>query len=83
MGFRVSLIDLRRQITILTDIKANALNTSACVFEAIYEVDTKFSKIADKEVDALTDDIKKWFKKLAVRTISCSNSSCIVLVPLS
>ncbi|GJJ08311.1 hypothetical protein Clacol_002522 [Clathrus columnatus] len=46
-------------------IPANALSTSAYIFEAIFEVDAKFTKIADKEVDALTGDIKKWFKKLA------------------
>jgi len=50
---------------------ANAMQTSAGMFEALSEVDTKFSKVADKEYDAISSEVKKWFKKLAVsRTIS-------------
>lgn len=30
------------------------------------EVDTKFSKLVDKECDAINGEVKKWFKKLAV-----------------
>ncbi|KAJ8072420.1 hypothetical protein PM082_015979 [Marasmius tenuissimus] len=44
---------------------ANALNTSATIFEALNEVDQKFAKLADKEYDALSEEVKKWFKKLA------------------
>lgn len=45
----------------------NALNASANIFEALAEVDAKFVKIADKEYDAISTEVKKWFKRLAVR----------------
>ena len=44
----------------------NALNACATVVEALVDVDSKFVKIADKECDALSAEVKKWFKKLAV-----------------
>ena len=31
------------------------------------DVDAKFSKFVDKECDAISAEVKKWFKKLAVR----------------
>ncbi|KAF6759959.1 hypothetical protein DFP72DRAFT_1166785 [Ephemerocybe angulata] len=43
---------------------ANALNGSAAVFEALLEVDTKYTKFADKEYDIISAEVKKWFKKL-------------------
>ena len=48
---------------------ANALNASATIFEAMAEVDTKFAKLADKECDSVSAEVKKWFKKLAVGTL--------------
>ncbi|KAJ4477213.1 hypothetical protein J3R30DRAFT_3703474 [Lentinula aciculospora] len=47
------------------EIAANALHASATIFEALSEVDSKFAKLADKEYDAVSGDVKKWFKKLA------------------
>ncbi|KAJ3808890.1 hypothetical protein F5876DRAFT_45111 [Lentinula aff. lateritia] len=47
------------------EIAANALNTSAAIFEALSEVDSKFAKLADKEYDGVSGDVKKWFRKLA------------------
>ncbi|EMD33318.1 hypothetical protein CERSUDRAFT_126091 [Gelatoporia subvermispora B] len=47
------------------NIPASALIASATIFEALSEVDTKFAKIADKECDAISAEVKKWFKKLA------------------
>ncbi|KAJ3714224.1 hypothetical protein C8R42DRAFT_253566 [Lentinula raphanica] len=47
------------------EIPANALNTTATIFEALSEVDQKFSKLVDKEYDGVSGDVKKWFKKLA------------------
>ena len=44
----------------------NAFNASASVFEALSDVDTKFSKFVDKECDVINGEVKKWFKKLAV-----------------
>ncbi|KIM39796.1 hypothetical protein M413DRAFT_446723 [Hebeloma cylindrosporum] len=47
------------------EIPANAMNASANIFEALFDVDSKFSKIADKEYDSISAEVKKWFKKLA------------------
>ncbi|KAG6862570.1 hypothetical protein C0995_000118 [Termitomyces sp. Mi166 len=47
------------------EIAANALNASATIFEVSSDIDSKFAKIADKEYDALSSEVKKWFKKLA------------------
>ncbi|CDO78041.1 hypothetical protein BN946_scf184724.g5 [Trametes cinnabarina] len=49
----------------VAQIPANALNASAAIFEAMSEVDTKFAKYADKECDAVSAEVKKWFRKLA------------------
>ena len=43
------------------------MNASATIFEALSDIDSKFAKIADKEYDAISGEVKKWFKKLAVR----------------
>lgn len=51
---------------------ANALNTSAVMFETLFDVDAKFVKLADKECDSISAEIKKWFKKLAVSEIQLS-----------
>lgn len=48
------------------NLTANALNTSANIFEALSDIDHKFAKIADKEYDGISSEVKKWFKKLAV-----------------
>ena len=45
------------------------MNTIASVFEALTEVDTKFMKLADRECEGVSSDLKKWFKKLAVRFV--------------
>ena len=47
-------------------VTGNALNVVAQLLDALAEVDTKFVKIADKECDEASNDVKKWFKKLAV-----------------
>ncbi|KAI0749964.1 hypothetical protein C8Q80DRAFT_1100838 [Daedaleopsis nitida] len=49
----------------VAEIPASALNASATIFEAMAEVDSKFVKYADKECDAVSAEVKKWFKKLA------------------
>ncbi|KAI9056795.1 hypothetical protein FKP32DRAFT_1585055 [Trametes sanguinea] len=49
----------------VAQIPANALSASAAIFEAMSEVDAKFAKYADKECDAVSAEVKKWFKKLA------------------
>ena len=51
----------------LIHVPASALLTSAVVFDALSEVDSKFVKLADKECDSIASDVRKWFKKLAVR----------------
>lgn len=42
------------------------MNTSSTIFEALSDIDAKFAKIADKEYDSISTEVKKWFKKLAV-----------------
>lgn len=53
----------------LTTRTDNTLNVTAAIFEMISEVNGKFAKIADKECDNLNDDVKKWFRKLAVSSV--------------
>jgi len=55
-----------RLVRFLIDTSANAMNASANIFEALSDVDAKFVKIADKEYDSISAEVKKWFKKLAV-----------------
>ncbi|KAJ3574183.1 hypothetical protein NP233_g1929 [Leucocoprinus birnbaumii] len=50
---------------VTNETAGNALNASANIFDALAEVDAKFVKIADKEYDAISTEVKKWFKKLA------------------
>jgi hypothetical protein len=45
----------------------NAFANSAGVFEVMCDVDAKFAKIADKDCDAVSGEVRKWFKKLTVR----------------
>ncbi|PBL03505.1 hypothetical protein ARMGADRAFT_1157610 [Armillaria gallica] len=52
-------------LKITTDIAANALSASASIFEALSDIDAKFAKIADKEYEGISAEVKKWFKKLA------------------
>ncbi|KAF9004001.1 hypothetical protein BDQ17DRAFT_1355311 [Cyathus striatus] len=52
-------------LKVTTEVAGNAMNASATVFEALSDVDTKFAKIADREYDAISGEVKKWFKKLA------------------
>jgi len=46
-------------------IAAKAMNSSAVIFEALSDIDAKFAKVADKEYDGISTEVKKWFKKLA------------------
>lgn len=50
----------------------NAFSASAAVFDALSEIDNKFAKVADKECEALSTEVRKWFKKLAVSVFSQS-----------
>lgn len=43
------------------------------------EVDAKFAKYADKECDAVSGEVKKWFKKLAV-SITPLSPLCIIFI---
>lgn len=47
---------------------ANAMLASANIFESLSDVDSKYSKIIDREYDTISNDVKKWFKKLAVKS---------------
>ena len=37
------------------------------MFDTLCEVDTKFAKLVDNECEEISTDVKKWFKRLAVR----------------
>ncbi|KAF8806999.1 hypothetical protein BYT27DRAFT_7190710 [Phlegmacium glaucopus] len=52
-------------LKITGDISANALHTSATIFEVLSDIDSKFAKVMDKEYDGISNEVKKWFKKLA------------------
>lgn len=45
------------------------MNASANIFESLSDIDSKFAKLVDKEYDAISSEVKKWFKKLAVGTM--------------
>ncbi|KAJ7126944.1 hypothetical protein C8R44DRAFT_780012 [Mycena epipterygia] len=47
------------------EIASNAMTASAAIFDALSDIDSKFAKIADKEYDGISAEVKKWFKKLA------------------
>ncbi|KAJ7494795.1 hypothetical protein B0H11DRAFT_1802323 [Mycena galericulata] len=47
------------------EIASNAMNASATIFDSLSDIDSKFAKIADKEYDGISGEVKKWFKKLA------------------
>ncbi len=63
---RCATIALHPIRSVSDNTPANALNASATIFEALSDIDSKFAKIADKEYDAISNEVKKWFKKLAV-----------------
>src|SRR4051794_28720870 len=58
--------------------EANAMNASATIFEALADIDSKFTKYADKEYERISTEVKKWFKKLSVSF--CSNLRLVVNV---
>jgi hypothetical protein len=51
----------------VTSTPANALGASAALFDILADIDGRFAKLVDRECDAVSGDVKKWFKKLAVR----------------
>jgi hypothetical protein len=42
------------------------LTITSGVFEALSDVDVKFAKIAGRESENIGNELRKWFKKLAV-----------------
>ncbi|KAG7451202.1 uncharacterized protein BT62DRAFT_926854, partial [Guyanagaster necrorhizus] len=56
-----------------TDIAANTLSASANIFEALFDIDAKFAKIADKEYEGISSEVRKWFKKLAKEEKACDD----------
>ncbi|KAI0322559.1 hypothetical protein OF83DRAFT_1092804 [Amylostereum chailletii] len=47
------------------EIACNAFGTSASIFEVLSDINAKYAKIADKECDSVSGEVRKWFKKLA------------------
>ncbi len=46
---------------------ANTMLASVNIFESLSDVNSKYSKIVDKEYDTISNDVKRWFKKLTVK----------------
>ncbi|KAG8687616.1 hypothetical protein FRC08_011883, partial [Ceratobasidium sp. 394] len=46
-------------------VPANAMQASAALFEAIGDVDGKLAKLAEKEYDNVSSEVRKHFKKMA------------------
>ncbi|KAG9033349.1 hypothetical protein FRB95_014891 [Tulasnella sp. JGI-2019a] len=42
----------------------NAFMSAAAMFEILAELDGKFSKVCDREYEGMSQELKKWFKKL-------------------
>lgn len=61
----------------------NGLTTVASAFETLSEAEARFVKTADRECEGSSNEIKKWFKKLAVRHFayferpSSTNELCV------
>lgn len=48
------------------------------MFEVLSDVDTKFAKVVDKECDAVSGEVRRWFKKLAVSLhLVCCVHTCL------
>jgi hypothetical protein len=60
-------------------VSGNALQAAASIFDALADVDARFAKGADKEYDTVSGEVKKWFKKLAVRFAFYGNDIIIYL----
>ncbi|KAG8934757.1 hypothetical protein FRC01_000438 [Tulasnella sp. 417] len=43
---------------------ANTFSAAATIFEGVGEVQAKFAKICEREYEALSSELKKWFKKM-------------------
>ncbi|KAG9002494.1 hypothetical protein FRB90_011376, partial [Tulasnella sp. 427] len=43
---------------------ANMFSSAATIFEGVGEVQAKFGKICEREYEALSSELKKWFKKM-------------------
>ncbi|THH16387.1 hypothetical protein EUX98_g9305 [Antrodiella citrinella] len=46
-------------------IPASAFLTTATLFDSLSDVDSKFVKLAEKECDSISNELRKWFKKLS------------------
>jgi len=51
-------------------LSANAFGASSIILEVLADVDSKFAKLADRESHSISSEVKKWFKKLAVRSLA-------------
>jgi hypothetical protein len=46
--------------------KAKVFSASSLIFDSVSEVDSKYSKLVEREYENCTQDLKKWLKKLKV-----------------
>lgn len=49
----------------------SGLTTVASAFESLSEAEARFVKTADRECEGSSNEVKKWFKRLAVRAFAC------------
>ena len=52
---------------------ATTLNLVSGLLESISEVESRFVRIVDKECESASNELKKWFKKLAVSNCNICN----------
>lgn len=48
-------------------VTSAAMNVVSGLLEGLADVDMRFVKVADRECEGASNELKKWFKKLAVR----------------
>lgn len=58
----------------------NALTLVSGLLESFSEAETRFVKVADKECEGVSGELKKWFKKLAVRFVAIVSMTDIDLI---
>jgi hypothetical protein len=57
---------LRLSDLLIQTFKAKVFSASSLIFDSVSEVDSKYSKLVEREYESCTQDLKKWLKKLKV-----------------
>ncbi|KAH7106422.1 hypothetical protein BKA62DRAFT_687113 [Auriculariales sp. MPI-PUGE-AT-0066] len=67
-GFEKKLVKALKDVAssrATADTAVNACNAAVQILETVADIDGKLSKLLDKESDQISNDIRRWFKKLA------------------